>query len=63
MDTVVGKARTKAALLVLTERKTRYEHIFKLESKTEQAVVGVLDRLERKLGKKQNTGNMRQCPI
>ncbi|MBO4305613.1 MAG: IS30 family transposase, partial [Clostridia bacterium] len=52
LDTVVGKARTKAVLLVLTERKTRYELIFKLESKTEKAVVEVLDRLERKLGKK-----------
>ena len=52
LDTVVGKARTKAALLVLTERKTRYELIFKLESKTEQAVIEVLDKLERKLGKK-----------
>lgn len=52
MDTVVGKTSTKAVLLVLTERKTRYELIFKLESKTEQAVVEVLDRLERKLGKK-----------
>ena len=33
LDTVVGKAKTKAALLVLTERKTRYELIYKLENK------------------------------
>ena len=52
LDTVVGKAGTKAALLVLTERMTRYELIFKLENKTEKAVVDVLDILERKLGQK-----------
>ncbi|MCH5279424.1 MAG: IS30 family transposase, partial [Christensenellaceae bacterium] len=52
LDTVVGKAGTKAVLLVFTERKTRYELIYKLERKTERVVVGVLDRLERKLGKK-----------
>ena len=49
LDTVVDKARTKA---VLTERKTRYELIYKLEGKTKKAVVSTLDRLERKLGKK-----------
>ncbi len=51
-DTVVGKARTKAVLLILTERKTRYELIYKLEGKTKKAVVSTPDRLERKLGKK-----------
>lgn len=56
LDTVVGKAGTKAVLLVLTERKTRYELIFKLESKTEKAVVEVLDRLERKIGNKRFRG-------
>lgn len=52
LDTVVGKARTKTVLLVLTERKTRYELIYKLEGKTKKAVVSILDRLERKLDKK-----------
>ena len=52
LDTVVGKARTKAVLLVLTERKTRYELIYKLEGKTKKSVVSTPDRLERKLGKK-----------
>lgn len=52
LDTVVGKSGVKAVLLVLTERMTRYELIFKLDGKTKAAVVGVLDRLERKLGKK-----------
>lgn len=50
LDTVVGKAKTKAALLVLTERKTRYELIYKLENKTQDAVIAALNRLERKLG-------------
>lgn len=50
LDTVVGKTRTKAALLVLTERKTRYELIYKLENKTQDAVIASLNRLERKLG-------------
>ena len=49
---MVGKSGTKAVLLVLTERKTRYELIFKLEGKTEKAVVDTLDKLERKPGKK-----------
>ena len=50
LDTVVGKAKTKAALLVLTERKTRYELIYKLENKTQDAVIAALNKLERKLG-------------
>lgn len=50
LDTVVGKAKTKAALLVLTERKTRYELIYKLENKTQDAVTTALNKLERKLG-------------
>ena len=50
LDTVVGRNRTRTVLLVLTERKTRYEKIFKLENKTEGAVVRVLDELEQKLG-------------
>lgn len=52
LDTVVGKAKTRAVLLVFTERQTRYELIYKLEGKTKKAVVETLDKLERKLGKK-----------
>lgn len=37
-------------LLVLTERKTRNEIIFKLPDHTDEAVVAALDRLERKWG-------------
>lgn len=45
MDCVVGSG--KASLLVLTERKTREEMIFKLAAKTQQEVKAVLDSLER----------------
>lgn len=52
MDTVVGKQGTKTVLLVLTERKTRQEMIFKMASKSQECVVKTLDKLERKLGSK-----------
>lgn len=52
MDTVKGKkGKSKNSLLVLTERKTRDEIIFKLPEHTASAVVDALDRLERKWGK------------
>ena len=51
-DTVVGKSGTKACLFVLTERKYNLELVFKLESKTQDCVISVLDKLERKLGSK-----------
>ena len=50
MDCVVGKPGTTACLLVLTERATRRELIFKMKSKTQDCVVAVLDRLERRYG-------------
>jgi IS30 family transposase len=50
MDTVVGKAGTKTALLVLSERMTREELIFKLASKSQAEVIRCLNRLERKHG-------------
>ena len=50
MDTVVGKQGTKTVLLVLTERKTRQEMIFKMASKSQECVVRTLDKLERKMG-------------
>ena len=52
MDTVVGKQGTKTVLLVLTERKTRQEIIFKMKSKSEACVIKTLDKLERKMGSK-----------
>ena len=51
MDTVVGKQGTKTVLLVLSERVTRKELIFKIPSKSQAAVVKALDKLERKSGK------------
>jgi IS30 family transposase len=50
MDTVVGKIGTKAVLLVLSERKTREEIIYKLKSKTQSEVLRYIDCLERKYG-------------
>lgn len=48
MDTVVSGRGGKGALLVLTERHSRYELIFKLESCTQLEVVKMIDRLERR---------------
>ena len=51
MDTVVGKqGGNKDCLLVLTERKSRYEYIFKIPDKTQKSVIAVLDRLEALYG-------------
>ena len=52
MDTVVGKKNTSTVLLVLSERKTRQEMIFKIKSKSQYCVVKELDKLERRLGSK-----------
>ena len=46
MDSVVGKG--KACLLVLTERMSRTELLFKLKSKTQKEVKAAIDKLERK---------------
>lgn len=46
MDCVCGKSGTTPALLVLTERVTRYELIFKMPNKTTKSVVRCLNRLE-----------------
>ena len=51
MDTVKGKQKvTKGCLLVLTERKTRSELIFKLKDQKSGSVVQAIDQLEQKLG-------------
>lgn len=51
MDSVIGKrGKSKNTLLVLTERKTRDEIIFKLKDHTAESVVEALDRLERRWG-------------
>lgn len=51
MDSVIGqRGRSKNTLLVLTERLTRNEIIFKLPDHTDESVVAALDRLERRWG-------------
>ncbi|MDD3253868.1 MAG: IS30 family transposase [Lachnospiraceae bacterium] len=51
MDTVVGKqGGDKDCLLVLTERMSRYEYIFKIPNKSQLSVVKVLDNLEHLYG-------------
>lgn len=49
MDTVKGKQGvSKSCLLVLTERKSRFELIFKMPDGTAKSVVDVLDMLEQR---------------
>ena len=52
LDTVVGKQKTKAALMVMTERSKGIEIIRKIESKSQECIVRELDKLERRLGTK-----------
>ena len=42
-----GKQGSKAALLVLTERLSRFEIIIKLKDKTQKSVKSALDKLEK----------------
>ena len=55
MDTVVGgyKRHGKECLLVLSERMTREELIFKIPNKKSESVIKALNSLERKLGSRQ----------
>lgn len=49
MDTVVGKAKGKSTcLLVLTERMTRFELVYKIQQKSARCVVRALDKIERR---------------
>lgn len=51
MDTVVsGQGKSKACLLVLTERAFREEIIIKMDNKKAESTVKALNSLERKLG-------------
>lgn len=51
MDTVVsGQGKSKACLLVLTERAIREEIIIKMDNKKAESTVKALNSLERKLG-------------
>lgn len=51
MDLVVGARGGKKALLVITERVTRYQHIVLIKDKTQRSVIRAINRLERKPGK------------
>ena len=47
MDTVVGRQGSKSALLVLTERLSRFEIIMKLKDRTQKSVISALDKMEK----------------
>lgn len=49
MDTVIGQAVNRKSLLVLTERKTRFELIEMLNRHTNEEVAKAMNRIERKL--------------
>lgn len=51
MDSVMGCKGSKAALVVLTERKTRLGFILRVPDHTAASVVKAINSLERKLGK------------
>jgi len=51
MDTVVGGAESSPqTLLVLFERKTRYQLILKMKDRTQKSVIRAMKRLEKKFG-------------
>lgn len=50
MDSIVGCKGSKAALVVLTERLTRFPVIVRVPDHTMESVVRALDRIERKMG-------------
>ena len=50
MDLVVAARGGKKALLVLTERTTRFQHIILIKDKTQKSVISAINRLERRLG-------------
>lgn len=52
MDSLIGRRKKGFTLICLTERKTRFEIILKCPDKTAASTVLMLNKLERKLGKK-----------
>ena len=52
MDTVIGQKTRGQILLVLTERKTRYQLIFKMKDKTAKSTVQAINNLECKFKSK-----------
>lgn len=62
MDTVVsGQKKSKVCLLVLTERKTREEEIYKMPDKCARSTVAVLDSIEKAIGS--DAFRQRYCSI
>lgn len=51
MDCVIGKQINRKTVLVLTERKTRFEIVEQLKSHTAKEVVKALNRIEKRMGK------------
>lgn len=47
LDTVIGQKKKNNCLLVLTERKTRYEHIIKIKDKSSASVIKGLKHLRK----------------
>ena len=50
MDSIIGCKGSKAALVVLPERLTRYPVIFRVPAHTMESVVRGLARIERRMG-------------
>ena len=50
LDSVIGTNEKGNTLLVMTERKTRFQLIFRSKDKTAASTVVMLDRLEKRLG-------------
>ena len=51
MDSVIGKREKGQTLLVMTERLTRFELVFRSKDKTIASTVRILNRLEKRLGR------------
>jgi IS30 family transposase len=47
MDLIIGKAKTKACLMTLTERLTRQEIIIKLPNRKQETIIEVFDKMEK----------------
>lgn len=55
IDTVVGSQGSKSCLLVLSERKSRYELVFKLKNRQCSSVWRCLEKVSKKLGNSFNS--------
>ena len=55
MDSIIGKREKGQTLLVMTERLTRFELVFRSKDKTVESTIRILNRLEKRLGRKFKT--------